>query len=70
MKPVLVSLAVFAVLLIVTFVLVGWRDRRRLSSPEDSAAAREAKFTQERYAAERHAVQGEAWRRGPESSGG
>ncbi|MEU5946191.1 hypothetical protein ABZ793_11585 [Micromonospora sp. NPDC047465] len=64
MKPVVVSLITFAALLIAAFVFVGWRDRKRFSSPEDSASARDARSTQERYAAERHAVQGEVWRRG------
>ncbi|WP_139307158.1 hypothetical protein [Micromonospora pattaloongensis] len=58
------SLVVFVVLLIAAFVIVAWRDRKRLSSPEDSAAARDATSTQERYAAERHGAQGEVWRRG------
>ncbi|MER5332779.1 hypothetical protein [Micromonospora sp. NPDC002717] len=64
MKPVVVSLVAFAALLIAAFIFIGWRDRKRHSSPEDSAAARDARSTQERYAAERHAVQGEVWRRG------
>ncbi|TDB74185.1 hypothetical protein [Micromonospora sp. KC723] len=64
MKPLVVSLIAFAVVLIAAFVVVAWRDRKRLSSPEDSASARDARSTQERYAAERHAVQGEVWRRG------
>lgn len=51
-------------LAVAAFVVVAWRDRRRQSAPEDSAAAREAASTQERYAAERHGVQGEVWRRG------
>ncbi|MCW3818534.1 hypothetical protein ONA91_29260 [Micromonospora sp. DR5-3] len=69
MTAVLVSVAVFVVLLIAVFVFVGWRDRNRLSSPEDSAAARDARAAQERHAAERHGVQGEVWRRGQNSSG-
>ncbi|MFG1885037.1 hypothetical protein [Micromonospora sp. NPDC049102] len=64
MKPVVVLLLTLATLLIVAFMFVGWRDRKRHSSPEDSAAAGDARSTQERYAAERHAVQGEVWRRG------
>ncbi|MFD0783380.1 hypothetical protein ACFQZ8_05515 [Micromonospora azadirachtae] len=46
------------------FVFVGWRDRKRLSSAEDSAAARDATAARERCAVERHVVQGEVWRRG------
>ncbi|WP_157746581.1 hypothetical protein [Micromonospora inositola] len=64
MATVLVSLGVAVALMIAAFVFVGWRDRRRLSSPEDSAAAREAAAAQERYAAERYGDQGELWRRG------
>ncbi|MFG3554551.1 hypothetical protein ACGGAQ_09185 [Micromonospora sp. NPDC047557] len=64
MKPVVVLLVTLATLLIVAFIFVSWRDRKRHSSPEDSAAAGDARSTQERYAAERHAVQGEVWRRG------
>ncbi|MEU8262484.1 hypothetical protein AB0C02_17860 [Micromonospora sp. NPDC048999] len=64
MTAVLVSLVVFIVLLVAVFGFIGWRDRKRLSSPEDSAAARDARSDQERYAAERHGVQGEVWRRG------
>ncbi|NBE80674.1 hypothetical protein [Micromonospora rubida] len=51
-------------LAVAAFVVVAWRDRRRQSTPEDSAAAREAASTQERYAAERHGAQGEVWQRG------
>ncbi|MEU5723590.1 hypothetical protein [Micromonospora sp. NPDC047738] len=69
MKVLVVSLVVVAVGLIGLFVFVGWRDRKRLSSREDAEAARDARSTQERYAAERHGVQGEVWRRGQGSSG-
>ncbi|WP_433344605.1 hypothetical protein [Micromonospora sp. CA-111912] len=51
------------------FIVVAWRDRRRQPTPEDSAAAREAASTQERYAAERHGVQGDVWQRGQNSQG-
>ncbi|MFF3851587.1 hypothetical protein [Micromonospora sp. NPDC002575] len=51
-------------LIVGAFLLVAWRDRRRQSSPEDSAAAREAARTQQRYAAERHGSQGDVWRSG------
>ncbi|MEU4679967.1 hypothetical protein [Micromonospora sp. NPDC023737] len=64
MTLVVVSVVVFVVLLVAAFVFVGWRDRERLSSAEDSAAARDAAAVQERHAAERHVVQGEVWRRG------
>ncbi|MEU9510387.1 hypothetical protein AB0D32_29370 [Micromonospora sp. NPDC048170] len=64
MMAVVVSLAVFVVVLIVAFVFIGWRDRSRLSTPEDSAAVRDATSTQARYAAERHGAQGEVWRSG------
>ncbi|MDT0528169.1 hypothetical protein RM555_04070 [Micromonospora sp. DSM 115977] len=68
MTAVAVSLAVFVVVLIAAFVFVGWRDRNRLSSPEDSAAMRDAASTQARYAAERHGAQGEVWRSGQTSN--
>ncbi|MEU4779092.1 hypothetical protein [Micromonospora sp. NPDC023633] len=64
MTAVVVALTVFVVLLIAAFVFVGWRDRKRLSSHEDSAAARDAASAQARYAAERHGAQGEVWRSG------
>ncbi|MCX4389011.1 hypothetical protein OG777_19045 [Micromonospora peucetia] len=64
MTAVVVSIAVLVVLLIAAFLLVGWRDRKRLSSHEDSAAARDAASARERYAAERHGAQGEVWRSG------
>ncbi|MEU8021788.1 MULTISPECIES: hypothetical protein [Micromonospora] len=51
-------------LIVSAFLVVAWRDRRRQSSPEDSAAAREAARTQQRYAAERHGSQGDVWRNG------
>lgn len=51
-------------LIVGAFLVVAWRDRRRQSSPEDSAAAREAAGTQQRYAAERHGSQGDVWRNG------
>ncbi|SCE76606.1 hypothetical protein GA0070558_105213 [Micromonospora haikouensis] len=51
-------------LIVGAFLVVAWRDRRRQSSPEDSAAAREAAGTQQRYAAERHGRQGDVWRNG------
>ncbi|SCG57108.1 hypothetical protein [Micromonospora humi] len=49
------------------FVVVGRRDRRRLSSPEDAAAAQAARADQGRHAAERHGAQGEVWRNGQNS---
>ncbi|MEU4380400.1 hypothetical protein AB0J85_15915 [Micromonospora echinofusca] len=64
MTTVVVILVVLVALSIGAFVLVGWRDRQRLSSSEDSAAVRDARADQERYAAERHGEQGEVWRRG------
>ncbi|MET8084603.1 hypothetical protein [Micromonospora sp. NPDC005237] len=64
MTSLVVSLVALVVLLIAAFIFVAWRDRRRLSTPEDSAAGRDATSAQERHAAERHAAQGEVWRRG------
>jgi hypothetical protein len=69
MTAVVVSLAVFVVVLLAAFVFVGWRDRNRISSPEDSAAVREATSTQAQYAAERHGAQGEVWRSGQTPNG-
>ncbi|MET7831778.1 hypothetical protein [Micromonospora sediminicola] len=64
MRALVGLLVVMAVLMIGAFVLVARRDRARLSGPEDSTAARDARSEQERHAAERHGVQGEVWRRG------
>lgn len=64
MTVVVVFIVIFVLLLVAAFVFIGWRDRKRLSSADDSAAARDASAMRERYAAERHAVQGEVWRRG------
>ncbi|TDC36270.1 hypothetical protein E1211_13880 [Micromonospora sp. 15K316] len=69
MTLVVVLLVVLVVLLVGAFVFVGWRDRERLSSAEDVAAARDAASVQERHAAERHGVQGEVWRRGQAGNG-
>ncbi|MEU7928096.1 hypothetical protein [Micromonospora sp. NPDC049801] len=68
MTSLVVSLGALVVLLVAAFVFVGWRDRKRLSSPEDSAAGRDARSAQERHAAERHGAQGDVWRRGQNSS--
>ncbi|MFF0230594.1 hypothetical protein [Micromonospora sp. NPDC005254] len=68
MTSLAVSLGAVVVLLIAAFVFVAWRDRKRLSSPEDSAAGRDARSAQERHAAERHGAQGEVWRRGQNST--
>jgi hypothetical protein len=48
------TLALVAVLFVASIVYVGWRDRRRLPSAEDSAAHRVATSDAERYAAEGH----------------
>ncbi|WP_174527683.1 hypothetical protein [Micromonospora maritima] len=64
MRTLVGVLVVVAVLMIGAFVLVARRDRERLSGPEDTAAARDARSAQERHAAERHGIQGEVWRRG------
>ncbi|MEV6375520.1 hypothetical protein [Micromonospora musae] len=64
-----VVLVVLVVLLVAAFVFVGWRDRKRLSGAEDTAAARDAASIQEQHAAERHSVQGEVWRRGQAGNG-
>ncbi len=63
MMTVMIVLGTAAALAVAAFVVVAWRDRRRESGREDAAAAREAAGTQQRYAAERHGVQGEVWRR-------
>ncbi len=47
---------------------VAWRDRRRLSSPDDSAAGRIAAAQAERAAAERHGAQGLSWQEGQRDS--
>ncbi|MCM0674285.1 hypothetical protein NCC78_06220 [Micromonospora phytophila] len=64
-----VLLGIVAVLILGTFGYLAWRDRARLSSPEDTTADRDARAVQERYAAERHGTQGETWRRGNDGSG-
>ena len=64
-----VVVGILALLLVGSFGLVAWRDRRRLSSADDSAAARDARAVQERYAAERHGQQGDTWQRGRDSTG-
>ncbi|MFI1193240.1 hypothetical protein ACH4T9_08265 [Micromonospora sp. NPDC020750] len=69
MTTVMVIFGSALALAVAAFVVVAWRDRRRQSTPEDSAAAREAASTQERYAAERHGAQGEVWQRGQNSQG-
>ncbi|MFJ1542420.1 hypothetical protein ACIODS_28160 [Micromonospora chalcea] len=67
MRALVGLLVVLGVLVVGAFVAVSVRDRRRMSSAEDSAAARVARCDQERYAAERHGMQGEVWRRGQNS---
>ncbi|WP_405104753.1 hypothetical protein OG559_16245 [Micromonospora sp. NBC_01405] len=67
MTTVMVVFGSALVLVGIAFIVVALRDRRRQSTPEDSAAAREAASTQERYAAERHGAQGEVWQRGQNS---
>ncbi|MFU8872306.1 hypothetical protein [Micromonospora sp. SL4-19] len=69
MTTVVVSLVAFVMLLVAAFVFVGWRDRHRLSSPEDSAAARDARSEQERAAVERHGLQGHRIRRDQTGNG-
>ncbi|MBQ1071927.1 hypothetical protein KBX06_01915 [Micromonospora sp. C31] len=69
MTTVLVFLGAVVALTVAVFVVVGWRDRRRSTSAEDAAAARAATSVQERYAAERHGVQGEVWRSGQTPNG-
>ncbi|MER5701246.1 hypothetical protein ABT023_04705 [Micromonospora sp. NPDC002296] len=69
MTTVMVIFGSALALAVAAFVVVAWRDRRRQSTPEDSAAAREAASTQERYAAERHGTQGEVWQRGQTPQG-
>ena len=48
------TLVIVAVLVVASIVYVGWRDRRRLTSAEDSAAHRVATSEAARYAAEGH----------------
>ncbi|MFI5925034.1 hypothetical protein ACIA3K_03525 [Micromonospora sp. NPDC051543] len=43
MTSLVVSLGALVVLLMAVFVFVGWRDRKRLSSHDDSAAGRDAR---------------------------
>jgi type II secretory pathway pseudopilin PulG len=70
MMTTLVVLGIGMTLAAAAYGYVAWRDRRRLSSAEDSAAARTARSTQERYAAERHAAQGDVWNRGSRDPNG
>lgn len=64
MTTVLVVLAIVAVLVAAVFGYVAWRDRMRLASADDAAAARDARAHQQRYEAERHGSQGDTWQRG------
>lgn len=57
-------LAIGAALLVATFVYVGWRDRRRVSLADDSAANKVATSESNGHAAERHGQQGVTWNRG------
>ncbi|MET7808531.1 hypothetical protein [Micromonospora chersina] len=56
------AIALLGLLLLVAaaVVFVAWRDRNRLSSDEDRAAALRAGAGQDRHEAERHIVQGQA----------
>ncbi|MFI5486381.1 MULTISPECIES: hypothetical protein [Micromonospora] len=40
---------------------VGWRDRRRLSGPDDTRADRDARASQHAHEAQRHASPGQEW---------
>ncbi|MCO1594116.1 hypothetical protein M8C17_02970 [Micromonospora sp. RHAY321] len=70
MTTVWVVLGIFVVVGGAAFGVVAWRDRGRLSSADDDAAARAARANQQRYEAERHAEQGDTWLRGRDASGG
>ncbi|MET8277921.1 hypothetical protein [Micromonospora sp. NPDC005174] len=70
MTTVWVVVGTLALLLVGSFGYVARRDRRRLSSDDDGGAARAARSAQERYAAERHAVQGDTWLRGRDGASG
>ncbi len=64
MTVVWVILAVMAGLFVACIGFVGWRDRRRLSSADDTSAGRTALAEAERHAAGRHGAQGSTWDRG------
>ncbi|MGS2615682.1 hypothetical protein ACVCAH_14350 [Micromonospora sp. LZ34] len=59
-----VLLSIMALAAAGAFGYVGWRDRRRLSSPDDTAAAGQARIAQERHAAERYMTQSHVVQRG------
>ncbi|SCG49513.1 hypothetical protein GA0070609_2242 [Micromonospora echinaurantiaca] len=50
-----------AVLILGAFAWVGWRDRRRLSGPDDTRADRDARAGQHAYEVQRHASPGQEW---------
>ncbi|PWR08356.1 hypothetical protein DKT68_16070 [Micromonospora acroterricola] len=58
MTTVLVFLVASVVMMVGVVVFVGWRDRNRFSSDEDSTAARRASADQHRHEAERHSASG------------
>ncbi|WP_111135702.1 hypothetical protein [Micromonospora deserti] len=59
-----VLVGIVVLLVVGTFGYVGWRDRRRLSSPDDNAAAGQARVAQERHEAERYMTQSHVIQRG------
>ncbi|MEV0157173.1 hypothetical protein AB0H57_26075 [Micromonospora sp. NPDC050686] len=70
MRTVWIVLGVLVLLGAASFWYVARRDRARLSSAEDTAAARDARAEQEGHAAGRHGIQGEVWQRDDRASGG
>ncbi|MGS2615681.1 hypothetical protein ACVCAH_14345 [Micromonospora sp. LZ34] len=69
MTMVWLSIGALVLLLAGVFGYLGWRDRSRLSSPDDTAADRAARIAQERYGVDVHASQGEIYRARNDSSG-
>jgi hypothetical protein len=59
---IVVGVAVAALVGLVGYV--AWRDRRRLTTADDTSASRLAQGEAERYAAERHGPQGVTWQQG------
>lgn len=64
-----VSVWIVLALVLAVFGYIGWRDRSRLNSPDDTAADRAARIAQERYGVDVHASQSEIYRARNDTSG-
>jgi hypothetical protein len=59
-----ITVGVVVVMLAGLLAYLAWRDRRRMSSADDSSASRAASADAERFAADRHGHQGVNWQQG------